>query len=335
MSTIRWGVVSTAKIGRNFVIPAILKAPGAELAAIASRDLARAEACAEEFGAARAHGSYEDLFADPDIDAVYNPLPNHLHVLVTRQAAEAGKHVLCEKPLGMTAAEAADLIAVRDSTGLVIQEAFMVKSHPQWTRALDLVRNGRIGKVGTVAAHFSYFNRDAQNVRNMAGIGGGGLLDIGCYAILSTRRVFGREPLRVAAVIDRDPDFGTDRLASALLDFGDGATATFTVSTQLSMHQRVVMVGDKGRVEITVPFNAPIDGATHVLIDDGSALGGASTTTETIEPVDQYALEVEDFGRAVRGEAPPPMSLEESVANMEVIDAIFRAAETGEWATIS
>jgi predicted dehydrogenase len=331
MAAIRWGVVSTAKIGREFVIPAILKASGAELAAIASRDLPRAEACAAEFGAARAHGSYEALFADPGIDAIYNPLPNHLHVTVTRQAAAAGKHVLCEKPLGMTADEAAELIAVRDRTGLVIQEAFMVRSHPQWKLATGWIAEGRIGRVVSVATLFSYYNRDPANVRNKADIGGGALFDIGCYAILSSRLAFGREPLRVAATLDRDPAFGVDRLTSALLDYGEGATATFTISTQMVPYQRVQILGEKGRIEIVIPFNAPIGGATRVFLDDGASRGDASAQATDIEPVDQYALEIEDFGRAVRGEAPPAMTLEESVANMRVIDAVFRAAETGAW----
>ena len=272
MSAIRWGVVSTAKIGRDFVIPAILKAEGAELAAIASRDMARAEACAGEFGAARAYGSYDALFAAPEIDAVYNPLPNHLHVSVTKQAAEMGKHVLCEKPLGVSAAEAKDLIAVRDSTGVVIQEAFMIRSHPQWRTALDWIADCRIGRVVSVSAIFSYFNRDPMNVRNMADIGGGALFDIGCYAVLSARLAFGREPLRAAAVMDTDPDFGTDRLTAALLDFGEGA-ATFTVSTQMVPYQRVQIFGETGRIEIVIPFNAPTHGPTKVILDDGSARG--------------------------------------------------------------
>lgn len=333
MRTIRWGVVSTAKIGREYVLPAILKAEGAELVAIASRDLARAEECADVFGAARAYGAYADLFADPDVDAVYNPLPNHLHVPATLQAAAAGKHVLCEKPLGMSAAEAAQLIAARDDFGVVIQEAFMVRSHPQWRTALGWIEEGRIGRVASVSAAFSYYNRDPQNVRNMADIGGGALYDIGCYAILASRLAFGREPSRVAAVIDRDPDFDTDRLVSALLDF-KGGTAVFTVSTQMVPYQRVQIFGDKGRIEIVIPFNAPIDGAAKLVLDDGSQLGDASAVAEAVAPVDQYALEVEDFGRAIRGEAPPPISLEDSTANMAVIDAIFRAGETAQWTPV-
>jgi len=334
MAAIRWGVVSTAKIGREFVIPGILKAKDAELAAIASRDLPRAEECAAEFGAARAHGSYEALFADPGIDAIYNPLPNHLHVSVTKQAAAAGKHVLCEKPLGMTADEAAELIAVRDRSGLVIQEAFMVRSHPQWKLAAGWIAEGRIGRVVSVAALFSYFNRDPANVRNKADIGGGAMLDIGCYAVLSSRLAFGREPLRVAAAMERDPTFGTDRLASVLLDYGQGGTSVLTVSTQMVPYQRVQILGEKGRIEIVIPFNAPIDGETRVFLDDGASRGDASAQATVVAPVDQYALEIEDFGRAVRGEAPPAMSLEDSVANMRVIDAAFRAADTGAWVAL-
>ena len=233
----------------------------------------------------------------------------------------------------LTAAEATKLIAARDKAGVVVQEAFMIRSHPQWKTALGWVEAGRIGRVLTVSTLFSYFNRDPGNVRNMADIGGGALYDIGCYAILAARLAFGRDPARVAAVIDRDPDFGTDRLVSALLDFGGGA-ATLSVSTQAVPYQRVQILGETGRVEIVIPFNAPIDATVRVFLDDGSELGDASALEETIAPVDQYALEIEDFGRAARGEAPQPMTLEDSVANMAVIDAVFRAGETADWAMI-
>ncbi|HET6469365.1 MAG TPA: Gfo/Idh/MocA family oxidoreductase, partial [Geminicoccaceae bacterium] len=232
MTKLAWGVLSTAKIAREKVVPPLQRSRLCRVDAIASRDVARGREVAERLGIARAYGSYEELLADPDIRIVYNPLPNHLHVEWTRKAAEAGKHVLCEKPIGVTAADAEELIRVRDRTGVRIQEAFMVRTHPQWLRAREIVASGRIGELRAITGFFSYMNTDAGNIRNMADIGGGGLLDIGCYPITTARFVTGREPRRVAAVIDRDPAFRTDRLGSVILDF-PGVQCIFGYSTQL------------------------------------------------------------------------------------------------------
>ncbi|MGO4335154.1 Gfo/Idh/MocA family protein [Labrys sp. KB_33_2] len=332
MAKTRWGILSTAKIGTGKVIPGIQRAKGAEAVAIASRDLARAEAVAKELGIPKAYGSYEALLADPDIDAIYNPLPNHLHVPLTLQAVAAGKHVLCEKPIGLTAQDAAQLLVLpRDR---LVMEAFMVRFHPQWLRAREAARSGELGEVRAIQAFFSYYNVDPANVRNQLDIGGGGILDIGCYPIVAGRFIFDAEPRRVIALIDRDPATGVDRLASAILDFGEGRRAEFTVSTQLTPLQRVDIVGTKKRFEITIPFNAPQAEAVTVYTDDGSKLGDASAVAETIAPVDQYAEEVDAFSAAIRGEITLPYGPADAVQNMKIIDALFRSEKSGVWETV-
>ena len=271
------------------------------------------------------------MLADPEIEAVYDPLPNHLHVPWTIRAMEAGKHVLCEKPIALTASEAEQLVAARARTGKLVAEAFMVRQHPQWMLARDIALSGRIGEARAIQTFFTYHLTDPANVRNQADIGGGGLYDIGCYAILTARYVFGGEPERVIGMFDRDPAMQVDRLASGLLAFSAGRHLAFTCATQLAPHQRVVIVGTRGRVEVLVPFNAPPDASCRLLIDDGSALGGASATTEEVPPCDQYTRQGDVFSRAVRGEAPLPYPIEDAVLNMRVIDALFRSEQTGRW----
>src|SRR5690606_28118645 len=303
MEPVRFGVISTAKIAIQKVIPAMQQSAYCRIVAIASRDLARARAAAEALGIPRAYGSYAELLQDREIEAVYNPLPNHLHVPVSIEAAAACKHVLCEKPIALSAAEAQKLVEARDRTGVLIQEAFMVRSHPQWLRARELVRHGRIGELRVVQGSFSYMNVDPANVRNQADIGGGGLYDIGCYPIVTARFLFEAEPVRVASVIEYDPDFRTDRLASVLLQFPAGQ-ALFYCSTQLVPYQRVQVLGTAGRIEIEIPFNAPPHRPCRIFVDDGSKLGDASAKAETFEVVDQYTVQGDLFARAIREGTP-------------------------------
>jgi predicted dehydrogenase len=329
---VRWGVLGAAKIALAKVVPAMQRGEWAEVVAVASRDAGRAERAARELGVRKAYGSYEELLADPEIEAVYNPLPNHLHVPWTLKAAEAGKHVLCEKPIAMSAAEARRLVGARERTGVRIQEAFMVRTHPQWVGARDLARSGRVGELRSIDCLFSYFNRDPANIRNIAEAGGGALMDIGCYPVQISRFIFGGEPRRVFGFVERDPDTRVDRLTSAVLDFAEGR-ATFTCSTQLVPHQRVQLLGTRGRVEIEVPFNAPNDRPTRILLDDGSEPAGRSAEAIEFAPCDQYTLQGDLFSRALREGTPQPVPLEDAVANMAVIDAIFRSAESGRWET--
>jgi predicted dehydrogenase len=333
MNKVVWGVLSTAKIGRERVLPGMRKSSLLEIRAIASRDEVRARRTADALGIPVAYGSYEALLADPEIEAIYNPLPNHLHVPLTLQAAAAGKHVLCEKPIALTAQEAAQLRAAAGR--VLIAEAFMVRFHPQWLRARALVREGRIGTLRAVQMFFGYNNLDPDNVRNKADIGGGGLYDIGCYAIVAGRFFLEAEPLRGIALVDRDPAFGTDRLTSALVDFGDGRRLDFTVSTQIAPHQRIQLCGSKGRIELHIPVNAPQGAKTRLSIDDCSSLDGAGIVTETLPESDQYQLQGESFSRAVRGEIALPYGVEDAIANMRAIDALFRSERSGRWEDVA
>jgi predicted dehydrogenase len=334
MSTkLRFGVLSTANIGLKKVIPAMQQGELTTVTAIASRDLAKARAAATKLAIPTAYGSYEELLADPDIDAIYNPLPNQLHVPWTTKAAEAGKHVLCEKPLSMTVAEAKTLLDVRARAGVKICEAFMIRSAPQWLRVRQLLDEGRIGEVRAVSTHFSYFNVDAANIRNQIETGGGSVYDIGCYCIQGSRFAFGREPQRVVAIIDRDAQMGTDRLTSAILDFGSGH-AIFTCSTQQIPFQRVQILGTRGRIELEIPFNAPSDRPTRLFIDASGDLSFSGITMETFPSSDQYALQGDAFARAIRDNTEVPVPLEDSIGNMAVIEAIFRSGESGRWEAV-
>ena len=327
---VRWGVLGVAKIAVTKVIPGMQQGSLCEIAAIASRDLARASEAASSLGIAKAYGSYEDLLADPGIDAVYIPLPNHLHVPWSIKAAEAGKHVLCEKPISLTVKECRKLIEVRDATRVKIGEAFMVHSHPQWLRAREIVRSGEIGAVRSIIGAFSYFNDDPGNVRNVVDYGGGGLMDIGCYPITTARFVLGKEPARVQALIERDPKFGTDRLTSALLDFGD-CQSIFMCSTQLVNYQRMQILGTKGRIEIEIPFNAPPDRPSRIYVDIGGDFLGTTIRTEEIPTANQYTLQGDAFSRAILEGGEVPTTLENALGNMAVIEALFRSERTAQW----
>jgi predicted dehydrogenase len=330
MRKVQWGVLGVAGIATRRVIPAMKHCENGEVAAIASRSLAKAQAAAKEFGIPKAYGSYEELLADPDIEAVYNPLPNHLHVPMSIRAAEAGKHVLCEKPVGLDAADVRKLIAVRDRTGMVVGEAFMVATHPQWLRTAQLVREGRIGKLRFAIGNFGYGNMAPENVRNVKEWGGGGLLDIGCYPIKTSRMIFGEEPVRVAGALVRDPKTGVDVLGSAILEYPSGQCA-FTFSTEVGNTQRMQFSGSAGRIEIEIPFNAPTGETSRIIVDDCRDLTGTGRTVEEFAACDQYGIQADVFSKAVREGTAPAVPLEDSVRNMAVIDAIFRAAERGTW----
>ncbi len=330
---LRWGVLSTAAIGLKKVIPAMQSGQFTTVTAIASRDLEKAREAARELGIEKAYGSYEELLADPDVDAIYNPLPNQMHVPWTIKAAESGKHVLCEKPLSLTLAEARTLLPVRDRTGVKIGEAFMIRSYTQWRRVRELLDQGRIGTLRSVMAAFSYFNTDAANIRNQVESGGGALYDIGCYCIYASRLGFGGLPTRVVGLIERDPAFGTDRLTSAMLDF-PGGQAIFTCSTQLAPYQRVHFLGTKGRIEIEIPFNAPNDRPTRLFIDENGDIFGGGIVTEEFPTADQYTIQGDEFSKAVLAGGEVPVPLEDAIANMAVIEAVFKSAETGAWVSV-
>lgn len=330
MDKVRWGVLSTANIGVRQVIPAMQQGAHCEIRAIASRHLAGAEAAAGRLAIPKAYGSYEELLADPEIDAIYNPLPNHLHVPWSIKALEAGKHVLCEKPIAMTAAEAKTLVdAARAHPKLKVMEAFMYRHHPQWQRARQMVAEGKIGELRTIQTIFSYYLDDGDNIRNIADVGGGAMMDIGCYAVSVPRFIFGAEPTRVAGIVEYDPRFKTDRLASAILDFGSG-TALFTCGTQLSPYQRVNIFGTEGRIEIEIPFNAPADRPCKVWHEHAGKIEEI-----TLDTCNQYTLQGDLFSLAVLNDTAVSTPLEDAVANMRVIEAVIQSARSADWAEVA
>jgi len=327
---VRWGILGAANIAVKKVIPGMQRGRRSRVVAIASRDLAKARAAAESLGIPRAYGSYEELLADADVEAVYNPLPNHLHVPWSIRAADAGKHVLCEKPIAMSADEARTLLAARDRTGVKVGEAFMVRAHPQWIKVQELIDADRIGELRLVVGHFSYCRRDVNDIRSRPEFGGGALMDIGCYPIMLSRWLFGAEPIDVVGQIELDPDMGVDRLVSGLLRFEAGQ-ASFTCSSQLVPHQRMQIFGTTARIDVEIPVNAPPDAATRIYLDGGGDLTGRGRETIELPVVDQYTLQGDRFSEAIRGRGEVPVSLEDAIGNMAVIDALFRSAETRRW----
>lgn len=327
---IRWGILSTAKIARTQVIPAIQQGQYGEVAAIASASKDKVEQTAAELSIARIYASYEELLAASDIDAIYNPLPNHLHVPYTIKALEAGKHVLCEKPIGINSAEARQLLdAAKQYPQLKVMEAFMYRFHPQWQKAREIIDSGLLGEVKQVHTVFSYYNVDPANIRNKPEAHGGALMDIGCYCISFPRFIFKREPVRVVGLATIDPVFGTDSLTSGMLDFGEGRSAAFTCSTQLEPYQRLNIQGTKGRLEVEIPVNAPADTPARLYLQRDRIIEEITT-----EPANQYTLQTDEFAQAILNNTPVPTPLTDALQNMQVIDAIVKSAATHAWVNI-
>ncbi|GJH33417.1 Gfo/Idh/MocA family oxidoreductase [Paraburkholderia hospita] len=327
-----WGILGTAKINDKVVVP-MHNAPKCRVKGIASRSLQKAQEAATRYGLAIAYDSYEALLADPEIDAVYIPLPNHIHVEWTIKSVEAGKHVLCEKPIGLDAQQVERLIAARDKSGRYIQEAFMVRTHPQWLKVRSLIDEGAIGELRAVTGGFTYNNTNPDNIRNKSELGGGGLLDIGCYPITTSRFVTGSEPRRVVALMERDPVFEVDRLGSVMMDF-DGVQASFFYSTQAYPYQRMQFHGTKGRIEVEIPFNAPVDRPTRLLVSENTSAGVGADRWVEIPVCDQYGVAATTFAEAILSGSTQAISLEDTRANMHVIDAVFRSARSGAWESI-
>ena len=327
MQRVRWGVLSTAKIGRTKVIPAIQRAAHCEVVAIASRDRAIGTRVAAELGIPAVHGSYEELLADPRVDAVYVPLPNHLHATWAIAAAHAGQHVLCEKPLALSSADAERIVEAADRAGVQLMEAFMYRLHPSWVAVRELVAAGRIGRLAAVQSWFSYYNDDPSNIRNMSQAGGGALYDIGCYCINLSRMLFGGEPGRVRGGLVRDPTSGTDVVTSGILEF-EGGIATFSCSTRAEDDQRVDVYGSAGRISVEIPFNIPPDRPTRIFLTAGGDPPVAPLTeTVTFDPADPYTVEAEAFAVSVLEGRPVPVPPTDAVANLRVIEQLLAAAE--------
>lgn len=332
MASVRWGVLSTANIGTSLVIPAIQAAERCEVTAIASRNLDTANSVAADLGIAKAYGSYGQLLHDPDIDAVYIPLPNHMHADWAVAAAAAGKHILCEKPIALSAAEAETMAAAAAEAGVILREAFMYQFHPTWQRVRELLAAERIGEVLAVDSWFSYFNDDPTNIRNILEYGGGALMDIGCYSIHVSRMILGGEPTAVKAAVRRDPETNVDTVTTAILEFGD-KVATFGCSTRAEPDQRVDVYGTKGRISVEIPFNIPSDRPTRIsVIDGGDPPVAPAAEMIEFEPADQYTLQAEAFAAAVLdGEAMPDVGTD-AINNIRTIERLFAAIGPSGWA---
>ena len=324
MKKVRWGILSTAKIGREKVIPAMQAGQLTEVVAIASRNKEQGETVAKALNIPVVYDSYEKLLNDPQIDAVYIPLPNHLHVEWAIKSLQAGKHVLCEKPIGLSSAEAMLLLqTAKQFPKLKVMEAFMYRLHPQWQEAKKMVSGGMIGELKTIQSFFSYYNVDPTNIRNKKDAGGGGMMDIGCYCVSLSRFIFGEEPIKIYGLVEFDPVLQTDRMASGMLSFSKG-TATFTCSTQLTPYQRVNILGTEGRIEIEIPFNAPADKPTRLWLhtkDDSKEV--------VFDTINQYTLQGDAFSKAILNNEPVPTPLEDAVNNMKVVEGVFESAKRG------
>jgi predicted dehydrogenase len=327
---VRWGILGAASIAVRQVIPATQASPLCSVLAIASRDIAKARLAAESLDIPRTYASYEELLEDPDIEAIYNPLPNHLHVPWIVRAAERGKHVLCEKPIALNAREAETLLEVQQRTGVQIAEAFMVRLHPQWTAAREIVRSGRLGDIRLINGHFTYYRRDANDVRSRPEWGGGALLDIGCYLSTMTRWMYEEEPIEVMGQLELDPEFGVDRVGSALLRFPSGQAA-FTFGGQVALHQHMKVFGTKAHLTIQVPFSRPATEPSRLIVDDARDLLGSGAEEIVIPPASQFTLQASRFAEAIRGLNTVAVSLDDSIRNMRVLDAISRSATTRQW----
>ncbi len=333
MKPIRWGILSTSAFAASKFIPGLRRADGIEVVAVGSRSLESAKEFAARTDIPVAHGSYEALLADPNVDVIYNPLPNHLHVEWTKRSVDAGKHVYCEKPMALNAAELETLRPYATKRHIV--EGFMVRHHPQWIEIRNRIRAGEIGQLTHAHIAFAYTNTDATNIRNIAEVGGGALYDIGCYAVVATRWFFEADPIRVIGMADRDPKFHTDRRFSGLLDLGNGRTSQFTVSTQSATHQRVHLFGTKGRIEITIPFNQPqTEPITYLTHDGETSLDGLDATRHVVRADDQYALIAEWFSDMVRNEEPRATGLDDAIVNARILDALFRSEKTSTFETV-
>jgi len=329
MQKIRWGVLGAAKIAREKVIPAMQGKKEYEVTGIASRSMERAKAAADSLGIPKHYGSYEELINDPEIDAIYNPLPNDLHIPYTLKCIEAGKHVLCEKPLALEAEDVQLLIRARDKAGVKVGEAFMVASNPQWKKAREIIASGELGTLRAVQGFFSYYNRQKDNIRNIPENGGGGVWDIGCYPVFTSRFALGEEPQRLAALLDFDPEFGTDRVGSVILQY-PSVQMTFSISTQLVPYQRMMFYGEKKALEVRIPFNAPIDQPNELYIHQGDIVGHHVEVVKL--PVsDQYTEQAEEFSRAILQDTEVPVSLESAYQNTRILEAIFQAAKEERW----
>ena len=325
MKPVRWGIISVAKHFIRCVVLPMQKSEMIELYGIASRNPEKAKEASEKYGIPRYYQSYEDLLSDKSIEAVFIPLPNDMHLEWIKKSVDAGKHIICEKPLTLNAREASEAIEYAAKKDTLLMEAFMYRFHPQWIKARELVQTENIGNLRAVHTFFSYQNTDPYNIRNILEMGGGGILDIGCYAVSIARYIFDKEPQRVVSLINRDQAFKTDILSSGILDFGDGHSI-FTVGTQTFPYQKVDIIGSAGRIHIKIPFNTYPDIPVNI-----SVTNSVGTRKIHSGPADHYELQFERFSEAIRKGLQAPISPMDALNNMSVLDALFRSEKSGNW----
>ena len=328
MKKLKVGVLGISNHFVKRVFFPLRKSKNVEIFAVSSRSGEKAKKFASKYNVKRWYDSYEKLLEDEEIEAVYIPLPNHLHLEYIKKAADAHKHVICEKPLTLNYEQTKEAFEYAKKRGILLMEAFMYKHHPQWLRAKEIVESGEIGEVQTIHCYFSYDNKDPKNIRNVLEFGGGALLDIGVYAVSSARWIFEKEPTKVVALLNRDERFKVDTLVSGILDF-DGKSALFSVATQAFPTQNVEVYASAGTIFVEVPFNTypDVPGHLHVRTTIG-------TRDVYLGPADHYLLEFEHFARAIREKKSISSFEEDSLNNMKTIDALFKSAEESDWVPV-
>jgi predicted dehydrogenase len=324
---VRFGILGTGLIAQNHFIPALQGAERCDLVGIASRSMVKATEVAAAFSIPRAYGSYEELLADPEIDAVYLPLPNDLHVPWTKRAANAGKHILCEKPIALTSAEAEGLAAHCADRNVIAMEAFMYRFHPAWEIVRRRIADNAIGRLIDIGIWFSFRSARVGDYRLNFGAGGGALYDVGCYAVNVSRMLLGDEPERVLGTARLDPETGVDMTFAGILDYGS-AFASFTCSMEQEPQHSIVIHGSSGWISIADPFNCPPEVATKITIGTGgdSHPNASGIETVIVPPANQYGLQATALADSILTGGPSPLPLEDSIANMRLLERLFAAA---------
>lgn len=328
MNQMKLGILGVSGHFIRRVLFPLKKSQLIEVYAISSRSKSKAKEAAEKYNIPQYYSSYEELLNNKSIDIVYIPLPNNLHPEWIKKCADNKKHIICEKPVALNASDASECINYAKNKNVYIMEAFMYKFHPQWKRALEFIRMGEIGGINMIHTAFGYNNPDPNNIRNIKDAGGGSLMDIGCYAVSVPRFLLESEPKRVISLMNYDKVFQTDILSSAILDFGY-ARATFNVSTKTFPYQKVEIHGTQGIIIIQLPFNAFLDVKAKITV-----MTSVGAREINFEPVDQYQIEFEEFVNAIRNNQPSPISIDDAINNMKVIDAIIKSNKSGKWEEI-
>ena len=330
---INWGILSSAKIGWEHVIPAILKSKNSKLVAIASRNTLRAKKLAQKFKIEKSYGSYQELYKDQEIDVIYNPLPNHLHIKSSIEACKNKKNILLEKPISLKATDIDPLMKYASENKVVIKEAFMVRHHPQWQWVKKYIKSGKLGSISSISTVFSYNNKNPQNIRNIKKFGGGAIYDIGCYPTVISRFLLDKEPKRVVGLAKNDKKFKTDVLSSVVLDFGE-IYSSFIVATQSTFSQQVTILGTKKTLIVENPFNAIATKPTTVVIYNGKSIYRKENTIKVFPAADQYEHQVTKFSNELLNKTKADYDLIDAKKNMKVLDAIFVSIKKNKWIKI-